>query len=262
MYPLPCDRIYFDNSFNCRGQFTLDSVKALAENIEERGLDIPIVVQPSEDVPGGVPAGYDWRIVAGHRRFRAVTFFLKWTEIPGSIRVGMDAHAAQVFNFTENLERKDLNPLEEALTLQKLYPEGVTIAKACRDLRKSNTWVAQRLMALKVPNEVRELLAAERVFLYDLQIVLKETTPEGQIRVANEIAASKRGRGRNRVFRANKYVRQYRRRLNKADMNKLIEEIISSGIDNELATRAIACCAGYISIEELQEDIEREASLL
>ena len=78
-YPLPVAAIYYDADFNCRGEFTLQSVKELADSIAEAGrLICPVAVQPWAKEPG-----FDYRLIVGHRRFRAVAEFLKWTEIPG-----------------------------------------------------------------------------------------------------------------------------------------------------------------------------------
>ncbi len=136
-YPLPLDRIYYDADFNCRGQFTLQSVSDLAESIrlrgggvELKGLDYPIVVQPIADMVGEKPAGFDYRLIAGHRRYRAMEVFLKWVRVPAMIRSGLSDHEARMLNFVENLERKDLNPLEEARAMARLYPDGVSLRVA------------------------------------------------------------------------------------------------------------------------------------
>ena len=127
-YPVPLASIYYDTTFNCRGNFTLQSVEELAASIrlrgggvELKGLDYPIVVQPIEDMVGARPAGFAYRLIAGHRRFKAMEGFLRWSQAPAMIRAGLSDHEARMLNFVENLERKDLNPLEEARALARLY---------------------------------------------------------------------------------------------------------------------------------------------
>ena len=61
-------RIYNDSKFNCRGAILPMDVVDLAKDIELNGLQFPIAVQPAVDVDGGLPDGYNFRIVAGHRR--------------------------------------------------------------------------------------------------------------------------------------------------------------------------------------------------
>ena len=112
-FALPLSRIYYDADFNCRARFTLQSVSDLAESIrlrgggiELKGLDCPVVVQPIADMAGRKPAGVDYRLIAGHRRFKAIEVFLKWSSIPAMIRAGLSDHEARMLNFVENLERK------------------------------------------------------------------------------------------------------------------------------------------------------------
>jgi ParB/RepB/Spo0J family partition protein len=253
---VPCDRIYYDGSFNCRGEFTLQSVEALAESIHEIGkLLCPVWLQPAADV-AGIPAGYDYRLIAGHRRYRAVTVFLKWPTIPASVFYGLTEWQARKLNFTENLERKDLNPLEEALAIRHLYPDKLPSSqKIADDLKRDQTWVLKRLSVLKVPHEVQQLIAARRVTLLDLQIVLKRDTPEEQIEVAKTLAASKRGRGRNAVFVGEKLARTFKRRKTKTEINGLIAQLFNRDVKNNLAIRIATWCAGSISDEELEADI-------
>ena len=57
-----------------------------AAAVELKGLDYPIVVQPIADMAGKKPAGCDYRLIAGHRRYKAMEVFLKWTRVPAMIR--------------------------------------------------------------------------------------------------------------------------------------------------------------------------------
>lgn len=255
---LPCDRIYYDPSFNCRGEFTSQSVVELADNITERKrLLCPVWVQPAEDV-AGIPAGYDWRLVAGHRRYRAATVFLKWPTIPSMIFRGLTEREARLLNFTENLERKDLNPLEEALAIWHLFPGKISVRQAAEELKRDTRWVHKRLRILSVPEAVQQLIAARRVTLLDLEIVCRRKTPEAQIEAAQALAASKRGRAKNAVFVGEKLTRSFRRRRNKSEINDLISKILNMGIAQHLGLRIAAWCAGYITDEELDADILTE----
>ena len=85
---------------------------------------------------GEKPAGFDYRWLAGHRRFKAVETFLKWPCIPSMIRPGLSDHEARMLNFIENLERKDLNVLQEARALGRLYPEGISLRVAAKEIKR------------------------------------------------------------------------------------------------------------------------------
>lgn len=254
---IPCNRVFYDGDFNCRGQFTYESVQQLAKNIAKRDLDIPVIVQPATDVVGGL-ADFDFRLVAGHRRFRAVTVHLKWTEIPAFVRSGMSDEEARLLNLTENLERKDLNPLEEALAIGRLFPSGASIRQIADKVDRDVGWVHKRIRLLRLPEAVQQMVAARRIRLVDLEIICRETAAEQQVVVAEKLAASKRGRGRKSVLSEETLKRKFRRKLNKAEMNGLIEVLFNSGIDDSLAARAITCCAGRISIEEFMEDVKQK----
>jgi len=258
VFALPCGRIYYDADFNCRGDFTLQSVSDLADSIKSNGrLLTPVWVQPAVDVPG-LPEGYDWRLIAGHRRYKAHTVYLKWPEIAATVLNGLDERQAHLLNFTENLERKDLNPLEEAMAISTLYPDGVTLRQAADELKRDTKWVHARLRLLKVPEPVQQLVAARRLTLLDLEIVCRKETPEAQIDAANALAASKRGRGRKAVFTGEKLLRSFRRRRNKEEINGKIAAMLNIGISG-LVTRFAAWCVGAISDDELDADITRES---
>lgn len=256
VFPVPVSQIYYDVDFNCRGQFTLASVEELARSIEELGLQFPLVVQPAEEVEGFKQEGFRWRLIAGHRRFRAVTTFLKWTEIPATVWRGMTERQAQLFNFTENLERKDLNVLEEARALGRLFPKGVSLIKAARELKRHTRWVHARFRVLKLPEEVQIKVAAGTLSLVDVEVLSQFDSPEEQIKAANEIAKAKR---LGRKPSDGKLSRKFRYRKTKSQINRMIAKLMDSGIDG-LTTRALAWTAGSISDDEFEDDIRREST--
>ena len=74
-------RIYSDGDFNCRGKILPMDIIDLAKDIDRNGLQFPIAVQPVCDVKSTIPEGFNFRIIAGHRRFEALRI-LKNEEIP------------------------------------------------------------------------------------------------------------------------------------------------------------------------------------
>ena len=105
--------------------------------------------------------GCEYRLIVGHRRFRAVTAFLKWTEIPAYICEGLSDHEARMLNLSENLQRKSLNILEEARAIQNLYPKGATsVREAARELKQSTRWVQLRVRLLRMPEAIQQKAAA------------------------------------------------------------------------------------------------------
>jgi len=259
-YPLPLDRIYYDADFNCRGQFTLQSISGLAESIRLKGLDFPVVVQPIGDVAGKVPAGFDYRLVAGHRRFKAIQTFMKWLEIPAMIRAGLNDHQARMLNFVENLERQDLNMLEEARGLRHLYPNGVTLKAAAAELKRPTRWVHDRLRLMTLPEDVQQLAACGLLAAVHVQVLVGMKTVAEQIEAARKIVAAKRDRGKTASLKhlGPKYRRKFGYRKSKAEINKMVARMLGRGIAG-LGPRMGAWCAGYISDAEIKRDIENAA---
>jgi len=151
--------IYSDDRFNCRGEITVTSVAELARDIQSRGLDYPITVQPASDVDGGLPAGFNYRIVAGHRRFMA-TRVLGWTHVPCMLKCGMSEVEARITNLGENLKRDPLNILQEARALKGLYEAGVARDSVADRIGKSSGWVQVRYNLLELPADIQEEAAA------------------------------------------------------------------------------------------------------
>jgi len=253
VFSLPVSEVFYDADFNCRGAFTLQSVEELAQSIDELGLQFPVVVQPSEEIEELEHEGFRWRLIAGHRRFRAVTTFLKWTEIPASVWQGLTERQARMFNFTENLERKDLNVLEEARALGRLFPQGTSLREAARELKRHTRWVQARFRLLRLPKEVQIKVAAGTLSLVDMEAVAQFETPDEQIKAANDIAKAKR---RGRHPSETKPGRSFRYRKTKSQINQMIAKLMEHGLDG-LTTRALAWAAGSIGDNEFDEDIRQ-----
>jgi ParB/RepB/Spo0J family partition protein len=253
-YSIPVAAVYYDAAFNCRGEFTLQSVKELAESIVQAGrLICPIVVQPWTETQG-----FDYRLIVGHRRFRAVTEFLKWSAIPAYVCEGLSDHEARMLNLVENLQRKSLNVLEEARAIQNLYPEGVSVREAARELKQPTRWVWVRRQLLRMPEAVQQKAAAGLLSQWNLDTLAGIESADEQIAAADKIAeARSRGKGKflpglNKAYKRRRSVRP------REEINRVIERLLAAGI-NGLPPRVAAWCAGHISDEELWKEIEAAA---
>jgi ParB/RepB/Spo0J family partition protein len=252
VYELPATDIYYDADFNCRGAFTPQSVQDLAESINENGLQFPVVVQPFEK------SGFKYRLLAGHRRFKAVTVFLKWEKIPASIRHDLNEHQARILNLTENLERKDLNMLEEAKALGNLYPDGVTLLKAAEELKRPTRWVHARLRLLDLPEEVQKWAATGLISAVNIEAIYRLDSKAEQIKAAKAIVKAKQQRGKTGFLDLDpRYKRTFRPRKSKQQIANMIAHLYSAGLDG-LATRLLAWVAGHVTDEEIREEIEEE----
>lgn len=138
------------NSDQPRRAFDKAALEQLAESIREAGILSPILV---------VEDGLRYRIVAGERRYRA-SRMAGLSSVPCIVR---DMTTAQQMEaaLIENLQREDLNPIEEAMAIRSLMQEcGYTQEQAAQKLGKSRPVVANSLRLLNLPKEIIDLVAA------------------------------------------------------------------------------------------------------
>ena len=134
-----------------RKQFDREALEALADSIAAYGVLQPIIVRENEDVEG------TYEIIAGERRWRAAKM-AGLTEIPAVIFDGDDLKAAQVA-LIENIQREDLNPVEEAFGYGALIEKfNLTQDQVAKQVGKSRPAVANMLRLLELPDEVLEML--------------------------------------------------------------------------------------------------------
>lgn len=164
-----------------RKEFDEEALASLAESIKQHGLLQPIMVRP---ILGG---GY--QIVAGERRYRA-SQLAGITEVPVIIRDLTDKEAMQIA-LIENLQRENLNPIEEAQGYQSLMDEhGLTQEEVAEAVGKSRPAVANSLRLLKLPDEITQMLGQGKLSPGHARALLSIENESEQIRIANEIALS------------------------------------------------------------------------
>jgi ParB family chromosome partitioning protein len=156
-----------------------DTLAELAESIKAQGVVQPIVVRPLKH-PGGGETHYE--IVAGERRWRAAQL-AGLHSIPAVIRDIPD-EAAVAVSLIENIQRENLNPIEEARSLQRLVEEfGLTHADAAEAVGRSRVTVTNLLRLLELPRPVRELLEQRHLDMGHARALLGLGSPELQAEV-------------------------------------------------------------------------------
>ncbi len=132
-----------------RKDFAQEALEQLADSIREHGVLQPLIIRP---MPFG---GY--QIVAGERRYRACRM-IGLTEVPAMIREFSDAETMEVA-LIENLQREDLNPIEEALGYRELIDVyHMTQEEVAKRVGKSRPVIANALRLLNLPEEIRTQL--------------------------------------------------------------------------------------------------------
>jgi ParB family transcriptional regulator, chromosome partitioning protein len=168
------------NRFQPRRTFTEPELAELEASIRASGLLQPIVVR-------GRPSG-GWELVAGERRLRAVTR-IGWTEIPAVVR-DFDDRAMLTLALVENLQRADLNPLEEAEGYQRLIDEfGLTQQQVAEAVGKDRTTITNLLRVLTLPPVIRQLVERGQITAGHARALLPIKDERRQIDLANEIVA-------------------------------------------------------------------------
>ena len=144
------------NKYQPRKNFEKESLEELANSIKERGIIQPIIVRKSDDQDG------KFEIVAGERRWQAAQN-AGLHEVPAVI-IKADNLKSLEFAIVENVQRKDLNPIEEAEGYKKLIDEfGYDQDKVSKFIGKSRSHITNSLRLLSLPNEVVYLIEQEKL---------------------------------------------------------------------------------------------------
>jgi len=132
-----------------------ESLQELADSIRAQGVVQPIVVRPLVAQKAGEPIRYE--IIAGERRWRAAQM-AGLHDIPAVVRIVPD-EAAVAMSLIENIQRENLNPLEEARALDRLIREfGITHQQAADAVGRSRAAVSNLLRLLELTDEVKTLV--------------------------------------------------------------------------------------------------------
>lgn len=164
------------NPYQPRKTFDEQSLKELANSIERSGVFQPIIVRRSQI------KGYE--IIAGERRFRASKLAGK-TTIPAIIR-NFDEEMMMQIAVLENLQREDLNPLEEAEAYDMLMKNlKLTQAQVAERLGKSRPYIANYLRLLSLPKLVKEMVQEERLSMGQARTLLGLKDKSNLLKLAN-----------------------------------------------------------------------------
>jgi len=165
-----------------RKQFDREALETLADSIAAYGVLQPIIVRESEFADG------TYEIIAGERRWRA-SKMAGLTEIPAIVFDGDELKAAQVA-LIENIQREDLNPVEEAFAYGALIEKyGLTQDQVAKQVGRSRPAVANSLRLLDLPDEVLEMLKNGDLSAGHARALLGLEEEATMIELANRILA-------------------------------------------------------------------------
>ena len=162
-----------------------ETLSELADSIKSQGLIQPILVRPLPQSPDGGSQRYE--IIAGERRWRAAQ--MAGLELLPSIIRDVPDEAAVAMALIENIQREDLNPLEEARALSRLIEEfGLTHQAAAEAVGRSRVAVSNLLRLMELADEVKQLLEQRSIEMGHARALLGLTSRRQQVEVAYLVA--------------------------------------------------------------------------
>ncbi len=169
------------NRFQPRQVFDEKALKELAVSIKEHGVIQPIIVRN---------IGNKYEIIAGERRYKA-SAMAGLTTIPAIIRNLDDKESSKVA-LLENLQRKNLNPIEEAKTYQKILElDQMTQEELAKTMGKSQSAVANKLRLLSLTDEVQDALLKEQISERHARTLLNAKDVDTQKKLLKEVIDNK-----------------------------------------------------------------------
>ena len=241
-----------------RKQFDADALQELAESIKQFGVLQPLLVQKKEDY---------YEIIAGERRWRA-SKLAGLKEVPVIVKEFTEQEAVEI-SLIENIQREDLNPIEEAMAYKRLMEEFHLKQDAIAErVSKSRTAVTNSMRLLKLDDRVQQMLIDEMISTGHARALLalesKDAQAEAAVKVFDE-KLSVRETERLAKELLNPVQKKEEKPKNQAEelVYKNLEEKIKQIIGAKVAINRRTDNKGKIEIEYYsQEELERIVELL
>lgn len=239
--------IFADSDFNCRGQITPFDVRELAADIADRGLDQPITVVPYD------VCHYKFKIAAGHRRYWAFKVN-KQEFIPAMIRTDLSEVDARLLNLSENVHREDLNILQEARGMDWFVKQGWQEDTIAARLGMSRGWVQVRKILLGLPEDIQEVAASGILNQQQIRNLYSMRSNDERYEAVRRIKDAKE-RNEKVDIAPKKKPKPHEKRIRTTTEMLELQEYIQDEVGNNLATRILGWCGGYVNSLEIHRDI-------
>ncbi len=161
-----------------RRTFRAEALAELASSIKEKGIIEPLVVRKD---------GSSYELIAGERRWRA-SKSIGLSEVPIVIMDVTDAESLELA-IIENIQREDLNPMEEAEAYQRLIDTGLSQELVAKKVSKERATVANYLRLLKLPPEVKVELVTGKITMGHARAILSLEGPSAQRELCKKVIA-------------------------------------------------------------------------
>jgi len=169
------------NPFQPRIEFSQEKLHELAASIEQLGIIQPITVRKLQE--------NKYQLISGERRFRA-SQLAGLNKIPSFIRIANDQEMLEMA-LVENIQREDLNPIEVALSYQRLIDEIKLTQEECSErVGKNRSTVTNFLRLLKLPSEIQKGLSAGEISTGHARALISVQNSDTQINIYHDIVAN------------------------------------------------------------------------
>jgi len=253
-----------DDENNCRGKIDVSTLTSLADNILKNGL---IQYPLARNRWKNETFEEEYVLVAGYCRSHAVRDLLRLPSITCVVRE-MDAQQVIVANLAENIERKNLNIMQECEPLRKLMRMGITEREELKKLLGvKDGWLQPRMFLLLLPDTVQKIAAQGYLTSVNVRDLYSLKNSEEQIAAARAVKEKKqleniKGPKEIRVLELSKTGRRIKANMSrirrKGEINNLLEYLQSIDYDNVVMKKALAWVAGNIPEIELLAAIQTE----
>lgn len=262
---LSTDELYVSDEFNCRESINATALSSLKESIKGQGQLQPVIIQLATEC-GWVETDKEYVLLAGFRRYHACDQL--GYELDANIVTGNDHLKARALNFSENLQREDLTPSEEAKILAYFRKYGFSLQEIADYFQRSVGWVSDRLALAELPEHVQKARDSGEINAKQTKTLMKvRENPEEvearlkEMREAHDRASSNTGSGG-----AKKIADKAAGILSKSDLDckaqrvpsecEAINILLLTLGQQGLATRCLAWAAGNITTRELFVDLK------
>jgi len=248
---LPVEKIH-PNPNQPRRNFQKESLEELAASIREKGILQPLLVRKDVTKPG------DFQIIAGERRWRAAQM-AKLHDIPVLVR-DLDDEEVVEFAIIENIQRTDLNAVEEALGYRQLMDNfGHTQEKLSDALGKSRSHIANSLRLLSLPDDVLEYLRDQKLTAGHARALVTAEDPStlarkvisGGLSVRQTERLAKKPKIKQKTPRENNAEKDADTKALELDLSAILNMKVS--VDHIAGTEKGAVSIQYTSLDDLDE---------
>jgi len=260
---IPLDDLFMDEGFNSRDKIEFTQVLDLAKSIKKDGLIQPIVVMPSTERPDK-----KYKVAAGHRRTKAHMILQnddpQFSSIQAIIREDLDEKKSRVLNLNENLNRKNLNILEEAMAIEPLLEMGMTEQEMVDSIpTASRGWIQVRCMLLKLPKAIQEEASVgfvNQTHIRDLYSMKHAgMTDEALFEQVKKAKISKQKGEAYKILKKEgpkqKSPAETKHARNRSEIFVMIKHMLETQVEG-LPTRALSWASGEISDLEFFMDLQ------